>query len=263
MTKPTHPAAEIFPLIEGQEFDDLVQDIKAHGLREPITEHEGAILDGRNRYRACLAAEVMPRFVQWDREGTPEEYVISKNLKRRHLNESQRAMIAARLAGLKRGDVASQRNDDLQIRRPLSTSEASNLLNVGHSNVYNAKVVLREGTPEEIAAIEKGEASVSTVAQQISKGHSKEQRKKAREAPLSQTGKNPERIQRQQINAEVWGRIRDALTHLTSLPCAEDAARIARGMDRTGFVDQRLERALTYLENFRNEWNRNSNEDAA
>ena len=61
-----HPYADILPLLEGEAFDALVADIKANGLLEPITIYEGMILDGRNRLRACEAAGVEPRFVDYD-----------------------------------------------------------------------------------------------------------------------------------------------------------------------------------------------------
>lgn len=49
-----HPLANIFPLVEGTEFDELVADIKTHGLHEPIVLHEDQILDGRNRAPYCM-----------------------------------------------------------------------------------------------------------------------------------------------------------------------------------------------------------------
>lgn len=95
-----HPACEIFPTLSNEELQSLADDIKANGLLEPIVVYKGEILDGRNRYEACEVAGVEPQFVAWDGEGSPAAYVISKNLQRRHLNASQRALIAYELLPL-------------------------------------------------------------------------------------------------------------------------------------------------------------------
>jgi len=81
---PFHPLADVLPLIEGAEFDRLVADIREHGLLNPITVYDGKILDGRNRYRACRAAGVAPRYVEFDGKD-PAAFVLSQNLARRHL----------------------------------------------------------------------------------------------------------------------------------------------------------------------------------
>jgi hypothetical protein len=99
MEREFHAVTELFPLLHGAAFDELVADIGKNGLQEPIlVDAEGRILDGRNRYRACERAGVEPRFVPWKGEGTLPELSLSLNLRRRHLGESQRAMVAARLA---------------------------------------------------------------------------------------------------------------------------------------------------------------------
>jgi ParB-like nuclease domain len=87
-----HPLANRFPLIEGDEFESLVEDIRANGQREPIVVFAGRILDGRNRWRACVEARITPKLRQFDprQEGSPEAYVISVNLKRRHLTSKQK-----------------------------------------------------------------------------------------------------------------------------------------------------------------------------
>jgi len=60
-----HEYADLFPMLDGAEFDALVRDIKHNGLHEEIVLYEGKILDGRNRYLACLEAKVEPRFEQY------------------------------------------------------------------------------------------------------------------------------------------------------------------------------------------------------
>jgi hypothetical protein len=67
-----HPAAAIYDLLDGDDFRDLAEDIEKHGLLTPIWLHpDGSILDGRNRYRACLKAGVAPVFQTWNGEGFP------------------------------------------------------------------------------------------------------------------------------------------------------------------------------------------------
>jgi hypothetical protein len=114
-----HPLADSFPLMEGEEFDALVADIKANGLREKIDLYEGKIVEGRNRYRALRRLGIDPsadpskyfrkaiyahtiggeiaRHEQ-SNDDRVRAYVISKNIRRRHLTgEQRRDAIAALL----------------------------------------------------------------------------------------------------------------------------------------------------------------------
>jgi N6-adenosine-specific RNA methylase IME4/ParB-like chromosome segregation protein Spo0J len=152
-----HPLANIFPLVEGSEFDELVADIREHGLHEPIVVYEDKILDGRNRLRACVAAGVEPAFMPYTGDD-PISYVISLNLRRRHLDESQRAMVAAKLATLKRGD-----NQHSPIGET-SQAKAAELLNVGKRSVERATEVRDHGAPELVSAVEQRKVSVSAAA---------------------------------------------------------------------------------------------------
>lgn len=91
-----HPVANIFPMMSAEEFEALKADIAANGLREPIWLHDNQIIDGRNRYRACEALSIQPRFQEW--EGGDEEqlawFVWSLNKERRHLTSSQLAVVS-------------------------------------------------------------------------------------------------------------------------------------------------------------------------
>ncbi len=150
-----HPFANIFPLLEGEPFDNLVADIKANGLLQAITIHGNMILDGRNRLRACEAAGIEPRFVEYG-GGDPLSFVLSQNLHRRHLDESQRAMIAAKLA-----NMPAHRPADKSANLRTSQSEAAAKLNVSERTVSSAVGVRAYATPELIEAVEQGKIKVS------------------------------------------------------------------------------------------------------
>jgi hypothetical protein len=152
-----HPLAEIFPLIEGAEFADLVADIRQHGVREPIWLYDGKILDGRNRYRASSVAGAdcpMREYLGDD----PAAFVVSLNLKRRHLTESQRAMVAARLANVSVG------RNWANLPNKTTNEQAATLLNVSERTVKTAKQVHERGATELVEAVEQGRVSVSAAA---------------------------------------------------------------------------------------------------
>lgn len=92
---------------QSAEFERLVADIAEQGLLNPITLYQGQILDGRNRERACRAAGVEPRYVEFEGKD-PAAFVLSQNLARRHLGPSERAMVAARMANLKWGQCSDR-----------------------------------------------------------------------------------------------------------------------------------------------------------
>ena len=154
-----HPLSELFPLMQGREFDELVADIRAHGQLEPITVLDGMILDGRNRWRACEAAGRTP-FYEVFRGDDPLAWVLSLNLHRRHLDESQRAMVAGKVANLPHGVRADQSGQLAGVTQ----ADAAQMLNVGERSVRRAREVLDHGSDELIAAVESGKVSVSAAA---------------------------------------------------------------------------------------------------
>jgi len=92
-----HELSSYLPLLEGEDFDALVEDIKQFGQIEPAILYDGKILDGRNRYRACKKLGIELKVREWkpsEATGiTPLQFVISENIVRRHLNEAQRSEV--------------------------------------------------------------------------------------------------------------------------------------------------------------------------
>src|SRR5262245_30491357 len=129
-----HPLADIFPLMEGAEFEELVADIRARGLREKIDLYEGKIVDGRNRYRALQQLGIEPNANYFRKaiyahsvggeiaahEGNNDDrvraYVISKNIHRRHLTQDQKRDLIAKLV------KATPEKSDRQIAQTVKAS---------------------------------------------------------------------------------------------------------------------------------------------
>jgi ParB-like chromosome segregation protein Spo0J len=164
---PAHPAAAMFPLLGGDELEALARDIEANGLREPVVTWAGTdgrvwLLDGRNRLRACRLAGVEPRSQAYEGDD-PVGYIVSANLCRRHLNDSQRAMLAAKLANLRQGRASGQ-PANLPVAAPVSQAQAARLVEVSVRSLRSAKQVSERGVPELSEAVLAGEISVSRAA---------------------------------------------------------------------------------------------------
>jgi hypothetical protein len=179
-----HEIARVFPLLEGKEFDSLCRDIASNGLLEPIWTYQGKILDGRNRYRACVAVGIEPRFREYN-GNNPLGFVISLNLERRHLNESQRAVIASKLANARLGENQHTKVG-VQICTPSITLEqAAELLNVGRRTVASVKAVER-AAPELVEKIERGEMTAHEAEKAV--------RQKQREQQRTELARTAERV---------------------------------------------------------------------
>lgn len=163
-----HEFANLFPMMNTEEMSGLVEDMCQNGYDEtsPIITYEGKILDGRNRYKAAQTASVEPVYSEFD--GTdPLGFVIRHNLHRRHLNESQRGVIASRLANMNRGGDRPSRRDvnfdsaNLQNRNQnVSQERAAEMMNVSPRTVATIKAI-EKTAPELIEKIESGELTAN------------------------------------------------------------------------------------------------------
>jgi len=161
-----HPLAKgVFPPIEGDEYEALKEDIKAHGVRHPIVLYQNKILDGCNRDKVCRELNIDPPTTNLPEGVDPVDYVVSANINRRHLDGSQRGMIAASLANMKRGD--NQHSGE-----GLSIERTSKMLNVSEATASRCKKVLTSGVPKlaELVVSGKLPASVAEKVAGLDKG---------------------------------------------------------------------------------------------
>lgn len=156
---PVHRLAALFPLLDEPALDALASDIAEHGLREPIVLWHGQVLDGRNRLAACQRAGVEPVFRQFDEEteGHPVAWVASRNLHRRHLDPSQRALVAARLV--------DANADVVRIGPGRASEKAAALVDVSPRSVEHALAVVHAGNDELEAAVAERRVPVAVAAE--------------------------------------------------------------------------------------------------
>lgn len=162
-----HAVAAAFPIMDSESLSALAEDIKEHGLLAAVmVDGDGQVLDGRCRLKACEIAGVEPHYQTYG-GNDPVGFIISANLKRRHMNESQRALVASRIATLSHGgDRRSDQAANLHLDIP-KASVAAALLNVSERSLAYAAAVRKHGTAEIINDVETGKITVSAAAQKV------------------------------------------------------------------------------------------------
>ena len=206
---PVHPVASLFPMIDDESLRGLADDIRENGLREPIVlAHMGdgfddeVLIDGRNRYRACLLAGVEPKFkklhalpnVSSDEgsnaitEDSVSRWIVSHNLHRRHLSPSQRTAVAVefvavfaeaakkrQIEALARGNETKHSDSSIVEnlpqstegeRRPPATDEAAELFGVSGRSGRDAQYV-KNNDPDTFEKVKAGDVAVSRVGMPV------------------------------------------------------------------------------------------------
>jgi len=204
-----HPVAAMFPLMEGESFTQLVADIKENGLNDPIilSADGSMMIDGRNRWRACEQASVDPAFKRLGKHYTELDilrFIISKNIKRRHMDAGQRGILAIALApelekaakqrmcagGGDQVSVKAKKNrtpgepkSAHPVRDPQVRDQLAEMFGVGHTTMSQAKTVV-ETSPQIASEVANGTKSLNEAYKEVRKKPKSSEPKQSKKAAM-------------------------------------------------------------------------------
>lgn len=168
--KTLHSLCTIFPRLDDQAFSELVEDIQQNGLQEQIVLLNDQVLDGRNRYHACLEAGVQAEFREFGSrkgDGTdPFKFVFSANAKRRHLTASQLAAAVAKGQDWKEAHAQGRSNQTGNVAGLITSTQRAAVSGASERTQRDADRVARE-SPELLDKVIAGEVSANAAAKQL------------------------------------------------------------------------------------------------
>ena len=205
-----HEVAALFPMMTREELAGLEADIRKVGQLEPIWLHDGRIVDGRNRYEACVALGLEPFTCEWDGRGSLVEFVLSKNLHRRHLTSGQKAALAVDVLPMLEAEARDRRGTRTDLVQTIAPSNfgksrehAAMLTGTNHAYVSDAKA-LAEEAPDLFQAVRAGKKTIPQAKKEHRKAE-KERRKTEVPADL------PERAERHHLHLLPVARLHEAV----------------------------------------------------
>ena len=202
-----HPLSAAFPAMSAEDYVSLRADIAANGQRDPIVIHEGMVLDGWHRYSSHVdlgtedqaLCEALPAGID------PVAFVLSRNLHRRHLSASQRAMAVAACAtwagvGRPRNSAAAaplppDENSAAvaPLPKPQTLDELAEAAGVSRRTMASAGRVQKQAEPEVIQAVTDGRMTVEQAAA-VSKLPAEEQAAAAEAPPPPAKKATPKKV---------------------------------------------------------------------
>lgn len=228
-----HPAAQLLPRLDPASRQALREDMQRNGLLDPITLHQGKVLEGWERY--CLGRElgIALRFVEWSGQcGTPEAFVLSRNVARRQLSKGQRGILAVaalpalEAAAYERKRCTSRPRDgagEVQASLPgprQARDDAARLFQVSPRYVQSAKQLVTSGRDDLVDRVRSGELSLCGALRQLHSDQpaapTQTQEQEAAEAPASGGDALDQRRELSPVT-ELGEGIREVLSILTSL----------------------------------------------
>ncbi len=186
----SHNLSNLFPMMGVKEFKELKEDIKQNGQIDPIALFEGEILDGRNRYKACRELKIEPKTKQFKGKDALQ-HIISTNLHRRHLNESQRAIIGEKLATTPKHYNQFVKSLGDSSNELTSQKQAAEIMKTSVSSIKRVKSIKKE-KPEAIKEIEEGNKTLGAVEREIKEERREQERKEDKKK--AEKIKSPEEV---------------------------------------------------------------------
>ena len=218
-----HDIANVWPMMDDDKIRELADDIKANGLISPIWTFEGKILDGRNRYKACLFAQIKPELKEYKGD-EPTAFAVSLNDKRRHMNKSQLGAIGAELEPFFAKDAKKRQKEHggtapgkakslgailpqviaVPKREPKATEEAAKSVGVGGRYVADAKKI-KESSPEVFERLKAGRVTMQDAKREVAKQPTDDWRKDERDRQkIVKSGKSVVANQQKDKNLIQW-----------------------------------------------------------
>lgn len=231
-------------------LDLLIDSIKHRGLDKPITLYEGKILDGIQRYAACIESGNEPWITNYE-GNDPIGFLLRQNVDQLNTTITARGVIADKAATIPAG--GNQYNARAIVA--YSVNDAAAAVGISRDTIQAVRAVLRHGNAQEIEAMLAEQAAPGPLAKAIRKRLGLAKQPRGNRANIMAVGKNRERQEHMKINAVIWGDLREALDKLTGLPNpAEVAQLMSRGQKTTEKINEKLKRGLEWLREFTHAW---------